>query len=243
MEIEFDGANNFLQDTGNSKCQFGGVFLSDIRTARDIRTRTLYSFCQSVSIQPETINTLFIQNIYIRFYAGYSAGKVKLRVMKTNVLPLSLNLVEGRCDKTFTCAGKTVHIWKDKSYVIGQSGRIKEKTKYVFFDSVPFMYAYLIDEPTYVQDFHVRITSGARDNSVMLGLVHFILALQCSGRSTCKTECSIGASMFEDDIIPDEYRYEGSVDIDKYVVYARIISLSIKVQRAACERCSVESPI
>ena len=230
MEIEFNGANNFLQCTGNSTCQFGGVFISDTMSANDIRKRSVYSFCESVSVQPETINTILTTKIYIRFYAGYSAGKVKLRVMTTDVLPLSLNLVPGRCALSFICAGNTVHIWKDNSYVIDEFGEIQDKTKYVFFDTVPFWYAYLVDETTYVKDFHVRITSGARDNSVMLGLVHFLLSLQCSGRSICETECSIGASMLQENTIIDEYRYKGSVDIDKYVVYARIISLSIKVQ-------------
>ena len=229
MEMEFNGANNFLQDTGNITCQFGGVFIFDMQSSKNWAERYLHSFCESVSLKPETMNTERVSFIYIRFYAGYSAGKVKLRVMTTDVSPLSLNLVQGHCDKLI-CAGNNVHIWKDNSFFMHQDGSIEEETKYMFYGNVPNLYTYLIDEPTYVQGFHVHITSGARDNSVMMGLIHFSLPLQCFGRTICETECSISASMLQENVITENYRYEGSVDIDKYVAYARLISLSIKAQ-------------
>ena len=37
--------------------------------------------------------------------------------------------------------------------------------------------------------------------------------------------------MLQKNVIMNENRYEGSIVIDKYVEYARFISLSIKVQR------------
>ena len=65
MKMEFNGANIFLQDTGNNTCQFGGVFFSDIRSIIHVRDRNLHSFCKSLSLQPETINTeAYRQYIY-----------------------------------------------------------------------------------------------------------------------------------------------------------------------------------
>ena len=63
----------------------------------------------------------------------------------------------------------------------------------------------------------------------MLGLIHFVLSLQCSGQSICSTKCTIGSSMFADNFTQDTYIYKTSISIDEQVRYARMISLSINV--------------
>ena len=219
LEMEFNGPNNLFQDIGNS-CQFGGVYFH----AREHSQ----AFCETLSIKHNNYNTRSITTIYIRFYTGYSAGSVMFRVFKTAVAPRSFNFDNGWCT-TADCAGNNIHVWDENYVEFSEDGSVAEKTKYLFFDAYPKQFNYLIKEPLDRKYLHVHITAGNADGTIMLGLVHFVVSLQCSVHTVCATQCVIGTSILSTNFAREEYIYEGSVAIDEHVGDARMISLSINI--------------
>ena len=226
-EIDFSGPNNLLLEDGNISCQFGGVYFM-ITSRRKALSELSVSFCETIFLQSDRLNTHYTDDIYIRFYAGYSSGSVKIKIRKFDFDPLSLNLNKRICVANM-CAGSDVHVWKENRYNMAQDGDILDKTKYVFFDTVPIWHPYFVEEPLYVPHVQVHITAGGRDHSVMMGLVHFVLSLQCAEDSTCHTEYNISAGMLQENVTSETYQHVGSVHIDKLVVYARLISVSVSV--------------
>ena len=225
LEMEFYGPNNLFHERKASSCQFGGVLISDIQDMFSMEYSR--AFCESLSIHNEyyTRNTKSIQ---IYFLSGYTSGSVKLRIFKTDVLSSSFKWGKRTC-RTDACAGNNIHIWHKNSIMVVNDASKSEKTKHVFFDVYSKQYNGLITEPLNVSHLDVHLTAGKEDGSIMLGLVHFVLSLHCSGHSICDTELIIGASMLAPSFTHHVSVYNGSVQIDEHVEYARVISLSVKI--------------
>ena len=223
LDIEFYGPNNLYRDTTGSSCQFGGVYSIEYEGRRS------RAFCESLLLH-DNHYTRFIRRKYIRFYAGYSSGRVKLKIFKADVAPMSFNW-DGLCDES-TCAGNNIHIWNEESLALHPDGSVHKKDKHLFFDTYPKQYSYWITEPVIVNKIHVHITAGKEDGSLMLGLVHFLLSLQCSERSICTTKCIIGSSLLASNFTKNIYFHEGSVVMNKHIGYARMISVNVNVSDA-----------
>ena len=92
FEMEFRGPNIILQDKGNNSCQFGGV------NVIGYLMRDGFSFCESMVLKQDMLNIKYIEAIFIRFYAGYSSGNVKLRISTgVKLLPSSFNWDNSGC--------------------------------------------------------------------------------------------------------------------------------------------------
>ena len=221
LEMDFYGPNILFQDAGRSTCQFGGVYFHRNENARAI--------CEPLSLQRDNYYTYGITAIYIRFYTGYSSGRVKLKILKTPFPYSSLNKYMGMECYIGSCAGSNMQIWHSNSIGYNVDGSIHEETKYIFHDIYPEKYKYFIDEPLNGKHFHIHISAGKEDGTVMLGLVHFVLFLQCSGHSICSTQCVIGFSTFSPNFTQSTYIYEQSVAIDEHIEYTRLIDVSIDV--------------
>ena len=220
LEMEYDGPQILFQDVGQSSCQFGGVYV--------LENDESHAYCESVSVQSNNYySTRYVRTVFIQFYSGYSSGRVKLKILKTDFEQSSLNWGKAMCLNEI-CTGNR-HIWAERSVRIGPDFSIMDDPKYSFFDVYPNQFSYFITEPIDIKHIHVHITAGKEDGSTMLGLVHFVLSLQCSGQSICSTEFVIGASMLAHNFTQDTYVYNNSVTIDERVGYARLLSLSINV--------------
>ena len=223
LKIEFHGPNNLFLEEKASSCQFGGV---NILAFKHEKSR---AFCETLFLENDYDSRL-IQTVYVRFYTGYSSGSVKLRLHNPVDLGFSFNWngVDGDCLSSLACASNITHIWDESLIEFIDDGSIKEKTNYLFFDAYPMQYSFWIVEPLDINHLTVLITAGKEDGSVILGLVHFVLSLHCSERSICATECIIiGSSMLTPNSTHDVF--EGSVEIDEHVGYARMISLFVNV--------------
>ena len=200
LEIEFDAPNNLFRDIRGSSCQFGGVYAIEYERSRS------RAFCESLLLH-DNYYTRHIKIIYIRFYSGYSSGRVKLKIFKSEVAPMTFNW-DGLCE--ITCAGNNIHIWNEESLTLDPDGSVRKNDKHLFFDTYPKQYTYWITEPFIVDKLHVYVIAGKEDGGTMLGLVHFVLFLQCSKRSICTTKCIIGSSLFASNFTQDIY-YPGYI--------------------------------
>ena len=222
FDMEFHGPNIILQDKGNNSCQFGGINVIGYIIQNG------FSFCESMVLKKDMLNMKYIRAIFIRFYAGYSSGNVKLRISTgVKLLPSSFNWDKSGCLKV--CLSSDIHMWKVYAFTLSSNDSIQEITKHAFLDTLPNPYPHLLTEPLAVQHVYVHIKAGDILYSYLLGLIHFVFSLLCSGLSVCTTECTTSSGMLTQNITQDVYQYKGSVDIEKHVVYARFIALSINV--------------
>ena len=118
---------------------------------------------------------------------------------------------------------------KEYQFTLSSNDSIQEITKHAFLDTLPNPYPHLLTEPLAVQHVYVHIKAGDIQYNYLLGLIHVVFSLLCSGLSVCTTECTTSSGMLPQNITQDVYQYKGSVDVDKHVAYARFIALSIKV--------------
>ena len=221
LDMEFHGPNNYLQAAGNDSCQFGGVYLK-----HQVRPEYSHSFCGSLSLQPYTLRTTKRHNINIIFYTGYSSGKVRLTIVKATILPSMLNWNQRECHSS-GCERNQVHIWERNYIIFDKDGSIKEDTGYIIYDTYPFWHPYFIGQSLKANNLHAHITAGRSDGTKMLGLVHFTVSLECLGNSKCTTEFIIRTGIHQLNMTSQVNQYNGSTDMDKHVVYARFISMSM----------------
>ena len=99
--------------------------------------------------------------------------------------------------------------------------------KHRFLSVLPVPWVKIIDsiEPIERALYHIR--AGDKDKYIMLGLVHFVLHLECMG--SCVSEYSIGSSMTAPRVTPVLYRHNGSMHIDEHIEHARSIEIIIQV--------------
>ena len=98
--------------------------------------------------------------------------------------PSSLNWKDGGCYDS-KC-DYIQHMWNEKEFNVNVDDSISEETKYGFYDSTPACHNYFI-EACHVEHISVKMTVGRTDGDLMLGLLRFVLSLQCAGRSICST--------------------------------------------------------
>ena len=215
FDMKFEGANNYIHESGTSTCQFGGLYSPS------------NAFCETMVIQEDFVDTKHISSLFIQFYKSYSAGRVRIFLTQVSYYPISLSSIWLASCTTNHCEYDR-SIWAENSFLI-VGDTLKDTTMQTFFGAFPERYPLFLNEPDYKDTYSVHVRAGNEDGTVSLATIAFHLHINCSQGSSCRSTVNIqsGINMFSTQ--RQIHNYHGSVSLDKRVAHARSIAASINI--------------
>ena len=128
FEMDFDGPNIKFQDIGEPSCQFGDLYVLGY-------SRKSHAYCETISARQHNYNTRNIFALSIRFYSGYSSGRVKLKIFKTAFERILFHWDESKCLNEICDDNR--RIWDQYAVDIGSGFSVMDDKKIISLMFIP----------------------------------------------------------------------------------------------------------